>query len=105
MHKVFAVSLSIIVASMIYFGVLFPHAMSQNLNLEFRTGSVIVVMSSVFFYMISEQKYQAGVQHLKQAHTAAHYQRELELREQNLRVMHLNRQPTELKDYIRIAML
>lgn len=103
MHKVFAVSLSIVLASMIYFGLLFPHAMGRKLNLDFRVGSVLVVLSSFCFYIIAEQKYQAHW--ILKSSPSALYERELELKEQNHRNMHLNRQPKELKDYLKIAML
>lgn len=102
-HKVFAVSLSIILASMIYFGILFPHAMTKQLNLEFRVGSVLVVLSSAFFFIMAENKYQA--RRGQKVSPSALVERELELKEQNQRNFYPIPQPKELQDYLRIAYL
>ena len=55
-HKVFAVSISIMLATFIYSGILFPHYMP--INTSFFMGAMLVTISSItYFYLIEKKKY------------------------------------------------
>ena len=54
-HKLFAVSISIILASGLYSGVLFPHYLP--LNATFHTGSAIILFSAIAYYILAGNKH------------------------------------------------
>ena len=53
-HKLFATSISIIIASFLYSGILFPHYMP--LNNTFYSGSMVILLSALAYFVLAGKK-------------------------------------------------
>ena len=87
-------------SSIVYYGLLFPHAI--KLNLQFRVGAVLVIASSAVFSRISEDKYQNALALAREQLPSQHDEKDLLLAGSLKR---RDATPRKIEEFLSLAML